>query len=118
MEALPSLVGEADDLKVARLIERAARDVPPDRESPLGLRRRGLLTRVILTLLTPASGPIAPEAARIASGLLDVLDFRPGEPDRRAIEEQLWVHLQRAPASATLRDLAAKVGFAVAAPEA
>ncbi|HEX4405372.1 MAG TPA: DUF3536 domain-containing protein, partial [Polyangia bacterium] len=66
MEALPTLVEEHGDLEVARLIRVAARDVPPDRETPAGVARRALLTRVVAGLLAPETGPLTDEAAHIA----------------------------------------------------
>jgi hypothetical protein len=111
MEALPTLVAEARDLDVARLIRVAARDVPPDRETPAGVSRRALLTRVVAGLLSLDAGPLSDEAAHIASDLVEAADLPPGGPDRREIEELVWARLGERPPSATLRGLAAKLGF-------
>jgi hypothetical protein len=118
MEALPALVGEARDLDVARLIRVAARDVPPDRETPAGVSRRALLTRVVAGLLALDAGPLSDEAAHIASDLVEAADLPPGGPDRREIEELVWARLGEGPVSATLRSLATKLGFSAEAPAA
>jgi hypothetical protein len=111
MEALPTLVAEAHDLEVARLIRVAARDVPPDRDTPEGVTRRALLTRVIATLLAPEEGPLTDEAAHIASDLVEAADLPPGGPDRREIEELVWARLGEGAPSGPLRGLATKLGF-------
>jgi alpha-amylase/alpha-mannosidase (GH57 family) len=118
MEALPALVGEAHDLDVARLIRVAARDVPPDRETPAGVSRRALLTRVVAGLLALDAGPLSDEAAHIASDLVEAADLPPGGPDRREVEELVWARLGEGPVSATLRSLATKLGFSAEAPAA
>ncbi|HVU51389.1 MAG TPA: DUF3536 domain-containing protein [Polyangia bacterium] len=111
MEALPTLVAEAHDLEVARLIRVAARDVPPDRDTPEGVARRALLTRVIAGLLTPEDGPLTDEAAHIASDLVEAADLPPGGADRRDIEELVWSRLGEGEPSPALRGLASKLGF-------
>jgi Domain of unknown function (DUF3536)/Glycosyl hydrolase family 57 len=116
MEALPALVAEAHDLDVARLIRVAARDVPPDRDTPAGVARRALLTRVVAGLLALDAGPLSAEAAHIASDLVEAADLPPGGPDRREIEELVWARLEADPPSPTLRALAAKMGFSSGAP--
>jgi alpha-amylase/alpha-mannosidase (GH57 family) len=113
MEALPALVAEAHDLEVARLIRVAARDVPPDRDTPEGVARRALLTRVIAALLAPEDGPLADEAAHIASDLVEAADLPSGGPDRREIEELVWTRLSEGEPSPALRGLASKLGFSV-----
>jgi hypothetical protein len=118
MEALPTLVAEAHDLAVARLIRVAARDVPPDRDTPEGVARRALLTRVIAGLLGPDGAPLADEAVHIASDLVEAADLPVGGPDRREVEELVWARLVEAPGSATLRGLATKLGFSAVAPAA
>jgi hypothetical protein len=118
MEALPSLVAEARDLDVARLIRVAARDVPPDRETPAGVSRSALLTRVVAGLLALDAGPLSDEAAHIASDLVEAADLPPGGPERREIEELVWARLGEGPVSATLRGLATKLGFSAEAPAA
>ena len=111
MEALPALVAEARDLDVARLIRVAARDVPPDRDTPAGVERRALLTRVIAGLLALDAGPLSDEAAHIANDLVEAADLPPGGPDRREIEELVWAQLEAGALSQTLRALALKLGF-------
>jgi Domain of unknown function (DUF3536)/Glycosyl hydrolase family 57 len=116
MEALPALVAEARDPAVARLIRVAARDVPPDRETSEGVARRALLTRVVVTLLEPAAGPLTVEAAHVAADLVEASDLPMGGPERREIEELVWARLQeRAPTSTpALRALATRLGFVLA----
>jgi hypothetical protein len=115
MEALPALVPEARDLDVARLIRVAARDVPPDRDTPAGVARRALLTRVIAGLLAPEAGPLSDDAVHVAADLVEAADLPPGGPDRREIEELVWDRLREGPPSPALRGLAGKLGFAAAA---
>jgi hypothetical protein len=112
MEALPALVAEARDLDVARLIRVAARDVPPDRDTPSGVARRALLTRVVAGLFEPGAGPLSDEAAHIASDLVEAADLPPSGPDRRELEELVWARLAEGAPSVALRGLAAKLGFA------
>ena len=111
MEALPGLVAEAHDLEVARLIRVAARDVPPDRDTPEGVARRAMLTRVIAALLAPEDGPLRDEAAHIAADLVEAADLPPAGPDRREIEELVWARLGEGEPSPALRGLASKLGF-------
>jgi hypothetical protein len=118
MEALPTLIGEAHDLDVARLIRVAARDVPPDRETPAGVARSAQLTHVVAGLLAPEAGPLSDEAAHIASDLVEAADLPPGGPERREIEELVWARLVEGAPSAALRGLAAKLGFSAEAPGA
>jgi alpha-amylase/alpha-mannosidase (GH57 family) len=115
MAALPSLVPEARDLAVARIILQAARGMPPDRDTPDGLARRDQLARVLVALLTPAARtPPATEALQIAGELLDVADLVPGSAARREIEELVWEQMDRVRPPAALRALATKLGFAAA----
>jgi hypothetical protein len=117
MEALPTLVADARDLDVARLIRVAARDVPPDHDTPEGVARRALLGRVICALLEPeaASGPLSDEAAHIALDLVEAIDLEPGAPERREIEELVWTRLEEPSSPPGLRLLASKLGFAAPA---
>jgi hypothetical protein len=115
MEALPSLVGQARDLHVARLIRLAARDVPPDHETPAGVARRALLARVIGDLLAPERGALNDDAAHIAADLVEAIDLAPGAPERRAIEELVWARLRDPASPPGLRALAAKLGFSASA---
>ncbi|HSZ83611.1 MAG TPA: DUF3536 domain-containing protein [Polyangia bacterium] len=117
MEALPTLAEEHGDLEVARLIRVAARDVPPDRETPAGVTRRALLTRVVAGLLGPETGPLTDEAAHIATDLVEAADLPPGGPDRRDIEELVWTRLAEGAPSVALRALATKLGFSPTAGE-
>jgi len=117
MEALPTLVADARDLDVARLIRLAARDVPPDHDTPAGVSRRALLTRVIGALLAPAAGPLTDEAVHIATDLLEAIDLDPGAPERREIEELVWARLADPASPPGLTALAAKLGFATASPQ-
>ncbi len=116
MEALPALVADARDLDVARLIRLAARDVPPDHDTPAGVARRALLTRVIGVLLAPLSGPLADEAVHIATDLVEAIDLDRGAPERREIEELVWARLAEPGSPPGLTALAAKLGFAPASP--
>jgi alpha-amylase/alpha-mannosidase (GH57 family) len=118
MEALPSLVAEAHDLDVARLIRVAARDVPPDRDTPTGVARRAMLTRVVAGLLSPAAGALSDEAVHVATDLVEAADLPAAAPERREIEELVWSRLSEAGeagASAALRGLALKLGFSAEA---
>jgi hypothetical protein len=115
MEALPVLVDDAHDLGVARLIRVAARDVPPDRDTPEGVARSALLTHVVAGLLAPAAGPLTAEAAHIADDLVEAADLPPGGAEQRELQELVWQRLQEPAPAPPLRALAAKLGFA--APE-
>jgi hypothetical protein len=121
MAALPSLLDEASEPEVARLILRAARDLPPDRETLDGLARQGLLVRVLVALVAPARGRPTADSFQIAGELLDVVDLPPGSRQRRELEELVAAELEHGRPSAALRALATKMGFApvvaVAAPE-
>jgi hypothetical protein len=115
MAALPTLVDEARDPEVARLILIAARGMPPERETPEGVARRALLARTLIVLLSPIGRAQVPvEALQIASELLDLAGLQPGGRERREIEELVFEQLERARPSAALRALAAKLGFATA----
>ena len=56
MAALPMLLQEVRSPKVARLVAAAAREVPPDGDTPAGVARRTLLARVVLILLGRGGG--------------------------------------------------------------
>ena len=111
-DAAGALVAEARDLDVARLIRVAARDVPPDRDTPAGVARSALLTRVVVGLLSPEAGGLSDEAVHVATDLVEAADLPPSGPDRREIEELVWSRLGDGPPSAALRALATKLGFA------
>jgi hypothetical protein len=118
MAALPSLLPDVAALPVARLVTAAAREVPPDSDTPAGVARREMLARVVLTLL--GDGPALPgaEALEICGELFDLLELPAGAPERRAIEERVWALLVHGRAAAPLRTLAEKVGFSRAETEA
>jgi alpha-amylase/alpha-mannosidase (GH57 family) len=118
MAALPDLVDEASDPTVAHLILLAARDMPPDRETPEGVQRQVLLGRVLVALLTPpARGRPTAEALNVATELLEVADLPPTSRQRRELEELVWAELERGRPTVALRALAAKLGFAPAPAE-
>jgi alpha-amylase/alpha-mannosidase (GH57 family) len=111
---LPSLVEDAGDIAVARLILQGARGMPPDQETPEGVARRALLTRAVSVLLSPGPKPPSIEALQIASELLDLADLAPGSHARRELEELVFEQLDRGRPPAALRVLATKLGFAKA----
>jgi hypothetical protein len=111
MAALPALLPEVGSLKVARLVVAAAREVPPDGDTPAGVARRALLARVVLTLLGEGGVP-GTEALHLCGVLFDLIALPAGSPDRRAIEERIWALIARGRPPAPLRALAEKVGFA------
>ena len=117
MAALPSLLPDAASLPVARLVTAAAREVPPDGDTPAGVARRAMLARVVLALL--GDGPALPgaEALALCGELYDLLALPAGSPERRAIEERVWALLAHGRAAGMLRALADKVGFSRAEKE-
>jgi hypothetical protein len=117
MAELPSLIAEAGDPKVARLVLAAARDLPPDGETAEGLARRTLVARFAIALLSPAGGHPVAEALTVADALLEVADLPPGSPQRRELEELVAELLERGRPNAALRALATRLGFAAAAAE-
>ena len=114
MAALPALLPEVRDLRVARLVADAAREVPPDGATPAGVTRRALLSRVVLALLGEQEAPETPgaEALQLCGEIYDLLALPAGSAERRAIEERLWALIARGRPAAPLRALAEKVGFA------
>jgi hypothetical protein len=116
MAALPTLLPEVHSLKVARLVEAAAREVPPDGDTPAGVARRTLLARVVLILLGEDGTTPSTEALQICGALFDLLALPAGAPDRRAIEERVWALLARGRPNAVLRAFSEKVGFARSDP--
>ncbi len=112
MAALPALLSEVRDLEVARLVGVAARDVPPDGDTPAGVARRALLARVVLILLGEEGETPGAEALQLCGELYDLLALPAGAPERRAIEERIWALIARGRPAAALRALAEKVGFA------
>ncbi len=117
MAALPSLLPEVGALPVARLVTAAAREVPPDGDTPAGVARRAMLARVVLTLLGEGAAAPGAEALSLSGELFELLALPKGSPERRAIEERVWALLVRGRAAAPLRLLAEKVGFARAETE-
>jgi Domain of unknown function (DUF3536)/Glycosyl hydrolase family 57 len=112
ISGLPGLLGELDDPRVARLMLVAARQLPPDSETPAGVSRRALLSRAVLILLGEDDGVPGNEKLHLATQLLDLLALPQGTPERRAIEERTWVLVARGRPNAALRALADKLGFA------
>jgi alpha-amylase/alpha-mannosidase (GH57 family) len=115
---LPDLLPSSEALPLARLVVAAARELPPDGDTPAGVARRALLARALLALLgtgTSAASPGA-EALGLSAVLLDLLALPAASPDRRAIEERVWELHDRGRPSAALRMLADKLGFAPAEP--
>jgi hypothetical protein len=114
MAALPGLLAEVRDLRVARLVADAAREVPPDGDTPAGVARRALLARVILVLLGEAEETPGAEALELCAEIYDLLALAlpRGSAEKRAIEERIWALVSRGRPAAPLRALAEKVGFA------
>jgi alpha-amylase/alpha-mannosidase (GH57 family) len=112
MAELPSLLRGAVDEKVVALAVDAARELPPDGETPEGVARRATLTRVLFAALegTPSAANLAH-----AADLVDIVALPDTAPDKRMLEERVWALCARGRPSAALRALAAKVGVAVAA---
>src|SRR6185312_8225102 len=71
--ALPSLLPEVGSLEVARLVVAAAREVPPDGDTPAGVARRSMLARVLLILLGEGPAP-GTEALALCGELYDQQD--------------------------------------------
>ena len=112
MAALPALLSDVRDLRVARLVADAAREVPPDGDTPAGVARRTLLARVVLILLGEEGETPRAEALQLCGELYDLLALPAGAPERRAIEERIWALMARGRPPAALRAVAEKVGFA------
>jgi hypothetical protein len=112
MAALPMLLPEVHSPKVARLVAAAAREVPPDGDTPAGVARRTLLARVALILLGEGEATPGPESLQICGALFDLLALPAGSPERRAIEERVWALIARGRPNAALRAFSEKVGFA------
>jgi hypothetical protein len=114
MAALPGLLSEVRDLRVARLVADAAREVPPDADTPAGVARRALLARVVLVLLGEAEETPGAEALELCAEIYDLLApaLPRGSAEKRAIEERVWALVSRGRPTVPLRALAEKVGFA------
>jgi len=106
---LPSLLRDVNDARVLALVVEAARELPPDGETPEGVARRAALTRVLLAAIegTPSAANL-----RLASELVDIIALPDSSPDRRVLEERVWMLVSRGRPSAPMRALAEKVGLA------
>ena len=109
MAELPSLLSAVRDPKVFALTVEAARELPPDGETPEGVARRTALTRVLLAALegTPSAASL-----RLASELVDIVALPDAAPDRRVLEERVWALHAHGRPSGPLRALAEKIGIA------
>jgi hypothetical protein len=111
MAELPSLLPHAGDGLILSLAVDAARELPPDGETPEGVARRAALTRLLLAAL---AGTPAVVVLRAAVELIDIIALPETAPDRRLLEERVWELSSRGRPSAPLRALAEKVGLSVA----
>ena len=111
MASLPALVREVSNAKVAWSIIEAARELPPDAETPEGVTRRAQLAAVLLALVDSSVGAPTADMLRAASELYDIVDLPVGARERRVLEERIWVLLARGRPSAALRALADQVGI-------
>jgi hypothetical protein len=109
MAELPSLLPHVDDAKVLSLAVEAARELPPDSETPEGVARRAALTRVLFAALdgTPSAAVL-----RLARELVDIVALPDAATERRVLEERVWMLFSRGRPSGPLRALAEKVGLA------
>ena len=109
MAELPSLLSAVRDPKVFALTVEAARELPPDGETPEGVARRTALTRVLLAALdgTPSAASL-----RLAGELVEIVALPDAAPDRRLLEERVWALYAQGRPSGPLRALAEKVGIA------
>ena len=109
MAELPSLLPVVRDAKVLALTVEAARELPPDGETPEGVSRRTALTRVLLAALdgTPSAANL-----RLAGELVDIVALPDASPEKRLLEERVWTLCAQGRPSAPLRELAEKVGIA------
>ena len=110
MAELPSLLRDVRDPKVLALAVEAARELPPDGETPEGVARRAGLTRVLLAAL---AGKPSAAALRLATELIDIVEIPDAAPEKRLLEERVWDLCARGRPSAPLRALAEKVGLAI-----
>ena len=110
MAELPSLLRGIPDDKIVALAVEAARELPPDGETPEGVARRATLTRILLAALegTPSAAGL-----KLAAELYEIVALPDTAPDRRKLEERVWSLCARGRPSAPLRALAEKVGVAV-----
>jgi hypothetical protein len=113
MAELPSLLRHVNDARVLALVVEAARELPPDGETPEGVARRALLTRVLLAAI---DGAPSAESLRLAVELVRIVALTDGAPDRRLLEDRVWALVSHGRPSAPLRALAEAVGFSSAKP--
>jgi hypothetical protein len=111
MAELPALLPRAGEGAILALAVDAARELPPDGETPEGVARRASLTRLLLAAL---AGTPSVAVLRAAVELVDIVALPDTSPDRRLLEERVWELSSRGRPSAPLRLLAEKVGLAVA----
>jgi hypothetical protein len=111
MAALPELAADVHVPEVLGLIVDAARELPPDTETPGGLARRDTLMQVLLEILEAPSD----EELAAAAEIVEVMRLPVGSPERRRLEEHVWALCDRGRPSEALRALAEKLGFASAA---
>jgi alpha-amylase/alpha-mannosidase (GH57 family) len=109
MAELPSLLPMVGDAKVLALAVEAARELPPDGETPEGVARRAMLTRLLFAAI---DGVPSVANLRLATELVEILALPDTLPDRRVLEERVWALVSRGRPSAPLRALADKVGLA------
>jgi hypothetical protein len=116
LAALPSLLPELSckpaAMPLARLVVAAARELPPDGDTPAGVARRSLLARTLLALLGTGHETPGAEALGLAETLVELIALPAAAPERRAIEERVWELLAHGRPTAALRMLADKLGFA------
>jgi hypothetical protein len=92
---------------------RAARHAPPDPETRRGASLRISLLNLLPSLLSDRY-PLA-AGAQLVADLLEVVEMPPGSRRRRRLEEVVADLMDRGRPPASLRALAAKLGFASAA---
>jgi hypothetical protein len=110
MAELPSLLRGGVDTRIVELAVVAARELPPDGETPEGVARRATLTQVLLGALegTPSAANL-----RLAAELYDIVALPDTATERRVLEERVWTLCAHGRPSAPLRALAEKVGVVV-----
>ena len=110
MAELPSLLRGGVDTRIVELAVAAARELPPDGETPEGVARRATLTQVLLGALegTPSAANL-----RLAAELYDIVALPDTASERRVLEERVWTLCAHGRPSAPLRALAEKVGVVV-----
>jgi uncharacterized protein DUF3536/glycosyl hydrolase family 57 len=109
MAELPAMLPKAGEGVMLALAVDAARELPPDSETPEGVARRAALARMLLAALE--DGPSA-AVLRAAAELVDIIALPAASPEKRALEERVWTLFSHGRPSAPLRTLAEKVGLA------